>query len=190
MKKAERWFLDRVDWTIHLLSNIKNPVVVEVGVYKADYGCTMLNIIPDLIWIGVDSYIPYEDGRLFRGVKEKYMSVKYWNNFYHRVNAKVSKYGPRFTLIRETSEMGINSILPEEVDFVYIDGHHNYEFVKTDLLLYERKLKSGGIMAGHDYTHPTYPGVRQAVDEYAQKNNIEINQEFFDPAGIWWWRKK
>ena len=189
MKKQERWLLDRVDWTTRLLSGIKNPVVVEVGVYEASYGCAMLNIVPDLTWIGVDSYVPYEDGKLFRGVKERYTSVQYWNDFYLLIKAKVSKYGDRFILIRETSEMGINSV-PEGVDFVYIDGHHNYSFVKTDLLLYEKKLKSGGIMAGHDYTYPTYPGVRQAVDEYTQKNNIKINQEYFDPAGIYWWRKK
>lgn len=190
MNKYKAWLLCKVVWTLQLLKNVKNPVVVEVGVYLAEYGCAALDIIPDLTWYGVDPYIPYEGGHLFRGVRKKYTSIRYWNHFYKEtVLPRISKYGLRFKLIRETSEIGISSI-PEGVDFIFIDGHHNYEFVKMDLLLYEKKLKKGGIMSGHDYTHRTFPGVRKAVDEYAQKNNIEINQEFFDPAGIWWWRKK
>ena len=52
------------------------------------------------------------------------------------------------------------------IDFIYIDGNHQYEFVKEDLINYVPKVKQGGIIAGHDYSGPTTPGVTKAVDEF------------------------
>jgi hypothetical protein len=56
------------------------------------------------------------------------------------------------------------------IDFVYIDGDHNYEAVKRDIQLYLPKIKDGGIIAGHDY-HEEWPGVIKAVEEVLGKPN-------------------
>ena len=37
-------------------------------------------------------------------------------------------------------------------DFVFIDANHVYESVKADILAYLPKMKSGGVLAGHDYS--------------------------------------
>jgi len=58
-------------------------------------------------------------------------------------------------------------------DLVFIDGAHDYESVKRDILLSWPKLKRGGLMVFHDYHSPVsvgkvgmaHPGVRKAVDE-------------------------
>lgn len=47
-------------------------------------------------------------------------------------------------------------------DFVFIDSGHTYELTKAEIRLWWRKLKDGGILAGHD-THIT--DVAQAVKE-------------------------
>ena len=49
------------------------------------------------------------------------------------------------------------------LDFVYIDGFHEYDSVLADIKAWLPKIKSSGIMAGHDYIG--FPGVKQAVDE-------------------------
>lgn len=36
-------------------------------------------------------------------------------------------------------------------DFVYLDASHGYEDVKAELPLWWKKLRSGGVLAGHDY---------------------------------------
>lgn len=63
-------------------------------------------------------------------------------------------------------------------DFVFIDGDHRYETVMKDIKLGLELLRKGGILAGHDYTHRDWPGVKKAVDEYFPK----INQI----DSIWW----
>jgi predicted O-methyltransferase YrrM len=38
----------------------------------------------------------------------------------------------------------------KEVDFVFIDGDHSYEGVKTDFEMFSRLVRRGGIIALHD----------------------------------------
>lgn len=54
------------------------------------------------------------------------------------------------------------------LDVVYIDGAHDYDNVKADILAWRPKLRRGGVLAGHDYG-PHAPGVVDAVDELIGK---------------------
>lgn len=44
-----------------------------------------------------------------------------------------------------------------ELNAIYIDGDHTYEGVLIDILLAKKKVKSGGIIAGHDYRGNNHP---------------------------------
>ena len=57
-----------------------------------------------------------------------------------------------------------------ELDFIYIDGDHRYEAVKNDIKLAFKKVKKGGIIAGHDYCNEC-EGVIRAVNEFFGKPN-------------------
>lgn len=48
-------------------------------------------------------------------------------------------------------------------DLIYIDGDHDYEPVKKDIMAGLAFLEEGGWIGGHDYG--SCPGVQQAVDE-------------------------
>ncbi len=52
----------------------------------------------------------------------------------------------------------------KSLDFVFIDSDHVYPRVISDIKAWLPKLKSGGIIAGHDYCEE-HPGVIQAVNE-------------------------
>ena len=67
-------------------------------------------------------------------------------------------------LIKDYSYNVVDQFEDNSFDFIYIDGAHDYESVKKDIELYAPKLKTFGILAGHDYEH-TWPGVIKAVDE-------------------------
>ena len=79
--------------------------------------------------------------------------------------------------IREYSNDAISDI-SENRDFVYIDGHHEYEFVKDDIANYYPLGKEGGILAGHDYCE-SWPGVVRAVDEFSQKHGLQAQRAMF-----------
>lgn len=71
-------------------------------------------------------------------------------------------------------------------DMIFVDGDHTYQAVKADILAWLPKLRAGGLLCGHDYTHAAdglieRPGVKQAVDEIFPSVNL---------VGSLWWLVK
>lgn len=63
----------------------------------------------------------------------------------------------------------------EQFDLVFIDGDHSYSGCKTDIDAWWPLVKRGGWLSGHDYDHPKFNfGVKQAVDEWAEKNGVLV----------------
>jgi len=60
------------------------------------------------------------------------------------------------------------------LDFVFIDANHVYEAVKDDLQAWFPKVKTGGIIAGHDYYNDL--GVKNAVDEFFGESNLHLGE--------------
>ena len=72
---------------------------------------------------------------------------------------------------------GVLEKFPNEYfDWIYIDGNHLYEYVKKDLELSFQKVKSGGYIAGDDYTDGGWweGGVKKAVDEFSNNQAIRL----------------
>lgn len=51
------------------------------------------------------------------------------------------------------------------LDFVFIDGAHDYKYVRADIDAWLPKVKSGGYIGGHDYVAGQHEEVVRAVDE-------------------------
>ena len=69
---------------------------------------------------------------------------------------------------RMTSTEAASRIGNETLDWAYIDGNHSYEYVVQDLRNYWKKVRSGGLLMGDDYSegHWWGDGVVRAVDEF------------------------
>jgi hypothetical protein len=64
-------------------------------------------------------------------------------------------------------------------DWIYIDTDHSYALTAAELALGMRKVKRGGIMAGHDFTTANWEGgvrygVVEAVHEFCVANDWEL----------------
>lgn len=59
-----------------------------------------------------------------------------------------------------------SSPFTSQMDFVYIDGAHDYETVKVDTANAVKMLSPGGIVVWDDY-HPEFPGVFNCVNEFS-----------------------
>lgn len=96
--------------------------------------------------------------------------------------ARLAKYGERFALIRASSEEGSQQV-PDEMDFVYLDADHSFDGVCDDLRHWFPKVREGGIICGHDYGHPSFPGVQRAVDAFFSRLGWPVHVE---GEGVWW----
>ena len=73
-------------------------------------------------------------------------------------------------------------MIEDDLDFVYVDGNHAYDFVKEDIKLYYPKLKIGGVLGGHDYQDAP---VKRAADEmFGWRLNSSLNLD--EPPTDWW----
>lgn len=67
----------------------------------------------------------------------------------------------------------------KSVDFLFIDASHEYDYVKKDIAAWLPKMKSGAIMAGHDFEHIGSPGVCLAVMEAFDEWHIHRGEKFY-----------
>jgi hypothetical protein len=70
-----------------------------------------------------------------------------------------------------SSEVVSDWTLP--IDMLYVDGDHSFSGVDFDLRAWTPYVKQGGVIAGHDYDDPRYPGVRQAALQFFPESKIK-----------------
>ncbi len=66
--------------------------------------------------------------------------------------------------LRMSSLAAAKTIEDGSVDVLFIDADHSYQATLADIKAWLPKVKSGGVLCGHDYGD-LFPGVKQAVDE-------------------------
>lgn len=60
----------------------------------------------------------------------------------------------------------------ETIDFLFLDNNHLYEHVIKELEEWYPTVKTGGIIAGHDYHSRRHRGVKKGVDEFFGAANL------------------
>lgn len=60
--------------------------------------------------------------------------------------------------------------VPDDLDFVHIDGNHEFDYVMEDIIHWHRKIRPGGIIALHDYH---LSGVKRAIEAYTLAHHID-----------------
>ncbi len=112
-----------------------------------------------------------------------------WEECYESVRSRLLRHGERVTLIRAKSDDAVH-LIPNGVDFVFIDGDHRYGQVTRDIKNYEPKVRKGGIVCGHDYNAKSFTGVTKAVDDYAREHKRIFHPRAIDVYGWWCWEVK
>ena len=62
---------------------------------------------------------------------------------------------------------------PSSLDFAYIDADHSFDFVIEDIIHWSNRVRSGGVVACHDYHHGRNVDVVYAVDAYTRAHHID-----------------
>lgn len=89
-------------------------------------------------------------------------------------------------IIRGDSIEVAKTIKNNYLDFVYIDGNHDYEYVKKDIIAWFSKVKKGGYICGDDYCKK-WKGVIRAVNEFVKEHNYKLMNKHKE--GDWWFQK-
>mgnify|MGYP001331160962 FL=1 len=119
--------------------------------------------------------------------------------------AKDRLKGLNANFIQDFSMRAVRSFADNSLDFVYIDGNHNLPYVMDDIIQWHKKVRVGGIVAGHDYVRghkdrPTILRVVEAVNWYTELKPIpiwfligtkaKIDGQIRDKSRSWMWVKE
>ena len=131
----------------------------EVGVAEGRYSKVLCEHIPGLKLRCVDLWGPYEK----KGAADQ---DKAWE----LAHQALQPYTVEF--MRGPSVQMAEAVPDGSLDFVYIDADHRFDFVMQDLIVWSRKVRKGGIVAGHDYYRFRGAGVVLAVETFVQAHRI------------------
>ena len=93
----------------------------------------------------------------------------------------LKKFKRNVHLIKGNSNKLLQKIDMSKIDYVFLDGGHAYETVKNDLYYSKAVLDNNGNILCDDYNLSYAPGVKKAIDEFINDNNLksEIISERF-----------
>ena len=166
----------------------KNPkTFLEVGVF---HGVTARNVCELLYkihkdefrYIGLDLFEENEENKsevipstIFSNPFKKiyFRYIKKQNPYSKEaVEDLLKKFKKNIDLIKGNSNLILKKIDMSKVDYVFLDGGHAYETVKNDLECCFETINSNGTVLCDDYNFGHLPDVKNAIDEFVEKNNL------------------
>lgn len=161
-----------------LIGSLGLRVGAEIGVADGRNALTLCQQIPDIDLHCVDPWTRYPDNPRGGGQHQH-------DQNFALAQDRLRDY--RVTFHRGMSMDVVREFAPHSLDWVYIDGHHGFDYVMQDLIEWSTRVKPGGIVAGHDYYHFQQSGVVEAVDAYTKAHGITEWWTCDEPEPSFWW---
>lgn len=156
---------------LDLFRELGFKIGVEIGTETGVYSEQIMKSIPDLTLYCVDPWKAYSGYR-------EHLSQEYMDELYKTTVKKLKPYNCK--IVRNFSEKAYKKFEDESIDFVYIDGNHDFLHVTQDIAFWSPKVRKDGIIAGHDFirtkAHPmrVTNNVKDVVPSYAYGAGIPV----------------
>ena len=189
-KDDGKFFLDEI-------KKKKTKFFLEVGVFHgvtARNVCELLSNIhkDDFKYIGLDLFEKNDENKsevipntnFSNPIKQFYFKYIKRQDPYtiEAVEDLLRKFKNKVHLIKGNSNSVLKKIDMSKIDYVFLDGGHDYETVKNDLECCGEVVDNGGTILCDDYNLSYAPGVKKAIDEFVMKKNykceILLNSRF------------
>ena len=176
------------DFFLNEIKN-KNPkFFLEVGVF---HGVTARNICEllysirknDFKYIGLDLFEQNDENKSEIMPNTNFLNPfkKIYFKYFKRqdpysleaVEDLLKKFKNNVYLIKGNSNKLLKKIDMSKIDYVFLDGGHDYETVKNDLNSCIEVISNNGTILCDDYNLSYAPGVKKAIDEYVKNNNFK-----------------
>lgn len=172
IKGARRVVLERMK---------KGSICAEIGVYKGEYSEAILSVVQPARLHLIDPWKyqadePYTTSLYGGGIGRDQANM----DFIYR--AVCSKFVDQIdsgvvATHRLPSEQAAALFMDDYFDWVYIDGDHQYKYVKKDLENFYRKVKGGGFLVCDDYDSRGWwgDGILNAVHEFLVSHRCRVS---------------
>ena len=176
------------DFFLNEISLKKPKHFLEVGVF---HGVTARNVCEllfkihrnDFQYIGLDLFEKNDENKsevipntkLSNPLKQIYFKYIKKQDPYtlEAVEDLLKKFKNNVHLIKGNSNKLLKTIDMSKIEYVFLDGGHDYETVKNDLNCCKEVINRNGTILCDDYNLSYAPGVKKAIDEYVKNNNFK-----------------
>lgn len=138
-----------------LFKELGYKVGAEIGVLAGEFSEKLCAANPELKLFAIDPWEMVDGFDDFDAVTLK--------KSYETAKERLKNYN--CTLIKKTSMDAIKDFADNSLDFVYLDGDHEFKSVAMDISEWIKKVRVGGIISGHDFRRNFKPGIRYHVKE-------------------------
>ena len=166
----------------------KPKTFLEVGVFHgvtARNICELLNKIHknDFKYIGLDLFEESDENKneiipntkFSNPLKTIYFRYIKRQNPYSKeaVLDLLSKFKNNVYLIKGNSNKVLKEIDMSKIEYVFLDGGHEYNTVMNDLNNCKEVVRNNGTLLCDDYDLGYAPGVKKAIDEFIEQNKFK-----------------
>jgi len=141
-------------------------VGAEIGVLEGTYSEILCQNNPGVKLYAIDPW------KRHRGYRD-YVRNSTFSNAHEKAQKTLAQYNCE--ILRMFSMDAVKQFDDESLDFVYIDGNHDFENVTNDVSAWLEKIKVGGVIAGHDYVKHKGPSkihVYEAINGFTKAYKI------------------
>jgi hypothetical protein len=141
----------KVDQTPSLLAAkgvSSGGIFVEVGTWEGGFSHALLSQTACAKLYCVDPYKHFINNEYPDGMND--LSQKQFDDKYAATQQYLQPFGTRVEFIRAESVLAAAQFEDNSLDFVYIDGNHDYKYVLNDIRTWYPKVKPGGVLCGDD----------------------------------------
>lgn len=153
----------------------------EIGVADGRNSLTLCQANPRLHLLCVDPWRPYTGNRRGGPTDQHERNLAL-------ARERLAPY--TVTLMRGMSTDIVDDVGIGSLDFCYVDGNHAFEFVLADLDAWHARVRSGGVVAGHDFYAFNGAGVVEAVEQFTAAHGITDWHLTDEREPSFWWVKR
>ena len=179
------------DFFLNEVLKKKPKCFLEIGVFHgvtARNVCEMLFEIngKDFKYVGLDLFEESDENKnevmpnttfSSNPVKQFYYKYIKRQNPYslESVEDLLRKFKNNIYLIKGNSNKVLKKIDMTKIDYVFLDGGHEYNTVLNDLNCCIEVINNNGTVLCDDYDLQQAPGVKKAIDDFVEKNSINCS---------------
>jgi hypothetical protein len=157
---------------------------LEVGTYAGDFSAKILTLWRGEQLVSVDPWMYDEDYKDVSNVDSDEFELLWLTTC-----RRLERFGSRSAIWRMTGDEAALRVDDASLDFIYIDARHDEISVRKDLQTWFKKVKPGGIFAGHDYLDGENAqglfGVKSAVDDFVATMDVPLHVTGEDSFRSW-----
>ena len=177
------------DFFLNEIKKKKPRYFLEVGVFHGVTARNVCELLDDIHkgefkYIGLDLFEKSDQNK-----SEIIPNINFTNPFkkiyfqyikrqdpysFEAVEELLKKFKKNVHLIKGNSNQILKKIEMSKIDYVFLDGGHDYETVKNDLNNCVQVLNNSGTILCDDYNLSYAPGVKKAIDEFVEVKNYSF----------------